>query len=184
LLVFNKIDLLPPDDMEILDEAIAMYEAIGYRCLSISLKQKKGTDQLRKELEGKVTLITGHSGVGKSTLLNTFLPESGQKTSDISGYSLKGKHTTTFAEMFMLDEKTYIIDTPGIKDFGLVEISKEELSHYFPEMRAYLGHCRFNNCLHVDEPGCAVLAALKRGEIHPSRYTSYLSMLLGEDSRR
>jgi len=129
-------------------------------------------------------MIAGHSGVGKSTLVNKLSPEIGQQVKEISDFSLKGKHATTFAEMFELEADTFLIDTPGIKELGFIDMEDWEISHYFPEMRKFLGSCKFNNCLHLHEPGCVVVKALKRGEIHVSRYLSYLSMLEGKDNRR
>ena len=134
-------------------------------------------------LSHKTTLISGHSGTGKSSLINALHPIFELKTGAISAASSKGKHTTTFAEMHVIDNKTFIIDTPGIKDFGVVEMQKEEISHYFPEMRKLLGKCRFSNCLHINEPGCAVLEAVGKGNISTERYESYLSILRNEDNR-
>ncbi len=132
---------------------------------------------LKALLKDKVTLLSGHSGVGKSTFINAVFPELKLKTQDVSGWSGKGLHTTTFAEMFDLPEGGKIIDTPGIRELGLVDIPKEELSHYFPEMRAIINHCKFNNCMHLNEPGCAIKAAVEEGDIHLDRYLSYCNIL-------
>ena len=181
LLVFNKIDIYRDDAAELLREYERIYEGIGYDCLQVSALTKSNLNLLRKKLAGKTSLFSGHSGVGKSTLLNALDPSISQKTGEISSYSNKGKHTTTFAEMFITPEGARLIDTPGIKDFGVVNMEKTEIAHYFPEMRKLLGQCRFNNCLHLEEPGCAVLKALDEGKIEPSRYYSYLSILSNED---
>ncbi len=181
LLVFNKIDIYRDDAAELLREYERIYEGIGYECLQVSALRKSNLNLLRKKLAGKTSLFSGHSGVGKSTLLNALDPSISQKTGEISSYSNKGKHTTTFAEMFITPEGARLIDTPGIKDFGVVNMEKPEIAHYFPEMRRLLGQCRFNNCLHLEEPGCAVLKALDEGKIEPSRYYSYLSILSNED---
>lgn len=184
IIVFNKKDLL--SDAELAEQArwIETYTKIGVRCLETSALYEE-QKFIREILEGKVTLLSGHSGVGKSTLLNRLAPNVQQKTSEISGYSDKGTHTTTFAEMFRLNDKTFIIDTPGIKEFGLIDMSKEELSDYFPEMRDVRLNCKFGaRCLHLTEPKCAVLAAVNAGEIAESRYASYYSMVMGEDNRK
>jgi ribosome biogenesis GTPase len=154
-----------------------MYENIGYKVLLMSLNEKKGLDELKGILKDKVSLLSGHSGVGKSTFINIILPDLALKTQDVSGWSGKGLHTTTFAEMFDLPYGGKIIDTPGIREFGLVDIEKQELSHYFPEMRVLIQDCQFNNCMHMNEPGCAVKAAVEEGSIDIDRYVSYLTIL-------
>ena len=184
ILVFNKIDLLDEDGLHIQRQLANVYQSIGYECLFISALKNKGVDNFNRHLQKKVTLLAGHSGVGKSSLINLLSPEIGQKVKEISDFSLKGKHATTFAEMFELEANTYIIDTPGIKELGMIDMEDWEISHYFPEMRQYLGECKFNNCLHVNEPGCVVLNALASGVMYESRYMSYLSMLEDEDNRR
>jgi ribosome biogenesis GTPase len=173
VLVFNKIDLL--------DE---LYESIGYKSLFTSVWKGEGIEAFKQELSLKKSLLAGHSGVGKSSLVNTIAPGLQLRTSEVSTFANKGVHTTTFAEMFEIAPDSFIIDTPGIKELGLIDIEKEELSHYFPEMRDKLGQCRFYNCTHVHEPGCAVMAALGEDEIAESRYASYLSMLDDYDNRR
>lgn len=184
VIIFNKKDLLTAEELAEQETLIQTYESIGVTCIQTSALTE--TQQaVRDLLEGKVTLLSGHSGVGKSTLLNKIAPEAAQKTSEISDYSEKGTHTTTFAEMFRLNEKTFIIDTPGIKEFGLIDMSREELSDYFPEMRDVRLNCKFGaRCLHLNEPKCAVLDALKAGTIAESRYASYFSMVMGEDNRK
>ena len=152
--------------------------------MAISVKEKQNLNDLEELFQGKTTLLTGHSGVGKSSLLNYFVPELGLKTSSISDFSSKGKHTTTFAEMHVMNENTFLIDTPGIKEFGIVDMQKAEISQYFPEMRELRNKCRFNNCLHVNEPGCAVREAVENGEIYKSRYQTYLSVLFEENDHR
>lgn len=184
VLVFNKEDLLTEEQNERRIELMEMYEKIGYKCMSISVKENTGIEDFKSLLKGKVSLLSGHSGVGKSSLINIIAPHISQKTSEVSNFAKKGVHTTTFAEMFRLDSDTYIIDTPGIKELGLVDIEDEELSHYFPEMRNKLGACKFYNCTHIHEPGCAVLEAVEKGELSVSRYQSYLSILADEDNRR
>jgi ribosome biogenesis GTPase / thiamine phosphate phosphatase len=184
VIIFNKNDILDPEDKELEEAIMYMYREIGYECFSVSAALGKGIDELRDKLSGKISLISGHSGVGKSTLLNKIDPSLELKTGEISDFSQKGTHTTTFAEMFILNEDTFIIDTPGIKELGMIDMQKEEISHYFPEMREELGNCRFNNCLHLNEPGCAVRKKLTSGEISESRYASYLSMLEEKDSYR
>ncbi|MFT6872497.1 MAG: ribosome biogenesis GTPase [Roseivirga sp.] len=184
LVVFNKKDLLNQAGIDFCHELIEMYESIGYRGSLISVLDEEGILELTGLLKDKTTLIAGHSGVGKSTLLNILVPGQVQKTGEVSTYANKGTHTTTFAEMFEMDDLTKIIDTPGIKELGLVDMQATEISHYFPEMRAYLGQCKFNNCLHTNEPGCQVLEALEAGTIEVSRYHSYLSILEDYDNRR
>ena len=161
-----------------------MYEGAGYKVFLVSAKDNEGIKPLEEELANKTTLISGHSGVGKSSLLNVILPMLELKTQGISGWSGKGQHTTTFAEMFDLPGGGRIIDTPGMREFGLVDIEKQEVSHYFPEMRERLNDCQFNNCLHVNEPGCAIKEAVANGEITEDRYVSYVNILdsIGEKS--
>ncbi len=184
IIVLNKSDVYD-EDMEKYAQALEnMYANIGYPLLHTSVVNEKGIDTLKSTLKGKKTLFSGHSGVGKSSLLNLISPGLGQKTQEVSNFAQKGVHTTTFAEMFRLPEDTYIIDTPGIKELGINEIASEELSHYFPEMRALLNQCKFNNCLHVNEPQCMVRTAVEQSRIPLSRYNSYLSMLENEDNRR
>ncbi len=184
LVVFNKKDLLNEAGIEFCQELISMYEGIGYRGSLISVLEDEGIQELKSLLKDKTTLIAGHSGVGKSTLLNILVPGQVQKVGEVSSYANKGTHTTTFAEMFEMDPSTKIIDTPGIKELGLVDMEPSEISHYFPEMRAYLGECKFNNCLHTNEPSCKVLEAFEEEKIESSRYHSYLSILEDYDNRR
>jgi len=177
IIVFNKADLYKKKEDEKFEQLKTMYEQIGYKVFLISVKSNMGIDALKEELKNKITLISGHSGVGKSSLLNLIFPELQLKTQDVSGWSGKGLHTTTFAEMFDLPFGGSIIDTPGIREFGLVDVSRQELSHYFPEMRARLVDCQFNNCLHINEPACAIKEAVANGEIHEDRYVSYVNIL-------
>lgn len=184
VILFNKNDLLESHEEAYLEELMEMYESLGYRCLSISALENKGIDKVMKLLEGKISLISGHSGVGKSQLINTLIPDLELATSEISTFANKGVHTTTFAEMFDLNETSQLIDTPGIKELGLMDIEETELSHYFPEMRALLGRCKFNNCIHLNEPKCAVKEAVSLGQIPETRFMSYLSMMEADDNRR
>lgn len=177
VIVFNKSDLYRKKEQELFQELKSMYLAIGYGVISISLKTGDGVEELKNLLANKTSLVSGHSGVGKSTFINTLFPDMALRTQEVSGWSGKGLHTTTFAEMFDLPFNGKIIDTPGIREFGLVDISRQELSHYFPEMRAVLNNCQFNNCQHINEPGCAVKAAVESGEIAESRFLSYYSIL-------
>lgn len=183
-LLFNKIDLYNKDSQGYLEQVMGLYEAIGYPCFKCSAHTGEGIAEIQELLEGKITLFTGHSGVGKSTLVNALVPDLEIKTAEISSFSDKGVHTTTFAEMFEIANNTFLIDTPGIKELGVVEMAREEISHYFPEMRARLNKCRFDNCLHLNEPGCAVQEAVKKGRIALPRYESYLSLLQNDDSHR
>jgi len=177
IIVFNKADLFKKKEDEKFGQLKAMYEQIGYKVFLISVKTNMGIDELKMEMKDKITLISGHSGVGKSSLLNLIFPELRLKTQDISGWSGKGLHTTTFAEMFDLPWGGSVIDTPGMREFGLVDVTRQELSHYFPEMRARLVNCQFNNCLHINEPGCAIKQAVVDGEINEDRYVSYVNIL-------
>jgi ribosome biogenesis GTPase len=177
IIVFNKADLYKKKEDEKFEELKTMYEQTGYKIFLISVKNNIGIEEVKKELKDKATLLSGHSGVGKSSLLNVIFPKINLKTKDISGWSGKGQHTTTFAEMYDLSFGGKIIDTPGMREFGLVDISKQELSHYFPEMRERLQDCQFNNCLHTNEPGCAVKQAVIDGKINEDRYVSYVNIL-------
>lgn len=184
VIVFNKRDLLSTEEAQSVENIIELYSGIGASCFSISAV-KDDVSNLRELLQNKTTLITGHSGVGKSTLLNRISPTIDQPVGDISAFSEKGTHTTTFAEMFRLDDKTFVIDTPGVKEWGLVDMNQQELSDYFPEMREIRLNCKFGSkCIHVNEPKCAVQDAVKNGTVAESRYNSYLSMVLGEDNRK
>lgn len=183
MLVFNKLDLFSEEGLDILEDYMSIYEGIGYPCYAVSGQQNINIDVLRNLLKDKVTLVSGHSGVGKSTLINTIEPSVNLKTGELSEWSDKGKHTTTFAEMIDLSFGGKLIDTPGIRELGVVDIEKEELSHFFPEMRARLNACRFHNCRHINEPGCVVIEAVESGEIQSSRYDSYLSIYHNQDTR-
>jgi len=178
LIVINKIDLLKGKHLAQLARWEDMYHAAGYEVLALSALDPTQIAQLRERLLGKTTLFSGHSGVGKSTLLNALIPGLGARTAAVSDWSGKGVHTTTFAEMFDLPEDAgRIIDTPGVKEFGLVDMERDELAHYFPELRALMHSCRFNNCLHLNEPGCAVRAAVEEGTLAEERYLSYAAIL-------
>ncbi|MGQ7870213.1 ribosome small subunit-dependent GTPase A [Sunxiuqinia sp. sy24] len=176
-LVFNKIDRYNGEQNKHMEELIELYEKIGYRCLKTSTKTKVGMDTLKNWMQNKTNVFAGHSGVGKSTLINTVEPDLHLKTKEISDYHQTGKHTTTFSEMFELNFGGYIIDTPGIKGFGVLEMEKEEISHYFPEMFQLLEKCQYYNCTHTHEPGCEVKKHVNEGEIADSRYFSYLGLL-------
>lgn len=178
IIVVNKVDLHSDKHREQLAIWTEMYEAIGYEVFPISALQPESIAALSNRIAGGTTLFSGHSGVGKSTLINALMPDLALRTGEVSGWSGKGQHTTTFAEMFDLPEgKGRIIDTPGVKEFGIIDMEREELSHYFPEMRRALKDCRFNNCIHIDEPGCAVKEAVAEGSITEARYESYLTIL-------
>lgn len=181
--IFNKLDLFSDEGLEILAGYQSIYTSIGYPCYQVSAMNHTNIGQVKELLTDKVTLFTGHSGVGKSTLINAILPDLELKTGEISDWSDKGQHTTTFAEMFPLPFGGFLIDTPGIRELGIIDIEKQELGHFFPEMRSRMKDCRFHNCRHINEPGCAVLEALEEGEIEPSRYESYLSIYHGHDTR-
>ncbi len=176
-IIINKTDLLKPKHYSILEEWKSIYQNIGYDVYATSLEKKEGLDVLEELIKNKVTLLAGHSGVGKSSIINYLAPEMELRVNEISEKHEKGKHTTTFATMHHLDGDTFIIDTPGIKEFGLSQIEPEELSGYFVEMKEKIQECRFNNCLHRDEPGCAIKAAFVEEEIAETRYMNYLQML-------
>jgi ribosome biogenesis GTPase len=177
ILVINKTDLLKDKQQKTLAKWQKIYGEAGYRVFAVSAPDKYSLAGLEESIKDKTTLFSGHSGVGKSTLINQLMPGIEIKTKEVSGWSGKGQHTTTFAEMFDLPGGGRIIDTPGVKEFGLIDFEKEELSHYFPEMRAMLNDCRFNNCLHINEPGCAVKQAVAEGRISEDRYASYLMIM-------
>lgn len=177
ILVFNKIDLYSQEENELLDAVINLYQTIGYKCIKVSAQTGEGVAELQKELEGKTTLLSGNSGVGKSSLINAIIPNANLRTGDISTSHGTGMHTTTFSEMFDLPASGVVIDTPGIKGFGTIDFTEAEVSHYFPEIFRTAQKCRFSNCTHRNEPGCAVLKALEEHTISQSRYASYLSIL-------
>lgn len=176
IIVFNKADLYKKKEMDKFGMLKEIYESIGYNVVLASVHTGQGIAEVKQLLHNKTTLLSGHSGVGKSTFINAVFPQFNLRTQEVSGWSGKGMHTTTFAEMFDLDGGQ-IIDTPGVREFGLVDISKQELSHFFPEMRALINDCQFNNCMHINEPGCAVKAAVNAGTVSVDRYASYLSIL-------
>jgi ribosome biogenesis GTPase len=177
VLLFNKADLYRKKEEEKFAEWQEMYAAVGYRPIRMSARTGEGLDEVRELLKDKISLLSGHSGVGKSSFLNALFPSMNLKTQEVSGWSGKGIHTTTFAEMFDLPAGGRIIDTPGMREFGLVDISRPELSGYFPEMRVYAGKCQFNNCLHMEEPGCEVKKAVQENRIPMGRYLSYCHIL-------
>lgn len=177
IIVFNKCDLYRKKEAAQYEELFERYTAIGYKVMQVSMQTSHGLPELQEVLKDKTTLLSGHSGVGKSTFINTLFPEIKLKTQEVSGWSGKGMHTTTFAEMFDLPFGGRVIDTPGIREFGLTNISRQELSHYFPEMRELLQDCQFNNCLHINEPGCAVKDAAENGLMSMERYVNYYAML-------
>ena len=181
LIVFNKTDLYDEAELKRLDDVMTLYRQIGYTCLACSAEKGNGIDELEAELCGKTTLLSGNSGVGKSTLLNLLVPNAKVRTAEICAAHDVGMHTTTFSEMFFLPQGGALIDTPGIKGFGTFDMEREEVSHYFREIFKTSAECRFGNCTHTHEPGCAVLQAVAEGRIAESRYTSYLSMLEDKD---
>jgi ribosome biogenesis GTPase len=177
VIVFNKTDVYKKKEQEKLQDLTGMYEAIGYKVVAMSVKENTGVEEVKQLLKGGVTLMSGHSGVGKSSFINAVLPDMLLRTREVRGWSGKGLHTTTFAEMFDLPFEGKIIDTPGIREFGLVNIKKQELSHYFREMLPLINDCQFNNCLHINEPGCAVKQAVADGTVTEDRYVSYYNIL-------
>jgi len=177
VIIFNKIDLLSNNDKKKLDSFINIYQSINYKCIKCVATENIGIDEIKQTINGKVALLSGNSGVGKSTLINAIIGESKAATSNISAYHQKGMHTTTFSEIYCVDNKTYMIDTPGIKGFGIVKIDENEVSHFFREIFAEGKNCRFPNCTHTHEPDCAVIKAVENGTIAESRYKSYLSII-------
>lgn len=177
---FNKCDLYSGSDQAKLDEMMALYTSIGYTCYATSVITGQGLDKVKVYLADKVTLLSGHSGVGKSALINAIEPNLNQRVGIISEHHQKGKHTTTFAEMLPLVDGGFVIDTPGIKEFGLIHFDRQEVAERFPEMRELMHDCQFNNCTHVHEPGCAVKLALSKGKISTSRYKNYISIINDE----
>jgi ribosome biogenesis GTPase len=184
IIVFNKSDLYQTKEKEKFEKVKSVYENIGYRVYSMSINENSGINEVKELLKNKTTLISGHSGVGKSSFINTIFPENIIKTQEVSGWSGKGLHTTTFAEMFDLPFGGKIIDTPGMREFAMMDIEPHELSHYFREMKALVNDCRFNNCMHIEEPGCAVKVAVEENKISPERYISYLNILGTIDNKK
>lgn len=176
-IIINKKDLYSEEELEYMRNLMFLYEQIGYQCFAVSALTGEGVEDIRSLLSGSVSLLSGNSGVGKSSLINAVCPDFKAKTGEISEIHNKGMHTTTFSEMFELDEGTYLIDTPGIKGFGTIDFEKEEVGHFFPEIFRISKDCRFGNCTHVHEPGCAVIRAVEESYISQSRYNSYLSVM-------
>ena len=181
-LLFNKIDMYSEDDLEYVDALMDMYERIGYPCRKVSALDKESVEFLKQEIDGKQVMISGHSGVGKSTLVNAIDSNINIVTNEISDAHQQGQHTTTFAEMHKLQSGGYIVDTPGIRAFGIVDLDKAVISHYFPEMRALMSECKFNNCQHLKEPKCAIKDALEANIIDESRYTTYVQLMEEDES--
>ncbi len=181
-LLFNKIDTYTPDELEYIDALCYMYEKVGYPCYKISAVNHENIEFLKEEIKDNQVMISGHSGVGKSTLVNALDPALDLKTGEISQANKQGKHTTTFAEMFKLASGGYIVDTPGIRAFGIVDLDRDVISHYFPEMRERLNACKFNNCKHLNEPKCAVKEAVESGEIFESRYATYYQLMTEDEN--
>ena len=184
IIVFNKADLYEDEELERYIELKTMYEAVGYKVLLISIEQKMGLEPLDALLKNKTTLVSGHSGVGKSSLINYLFPHLDLTTQEVSGWSGKGMHTTTFAQMYDYPGGGAVIDTPGMRELGLVNLEKEELAQYFPEMRAKMQDCQFNNCQHINEPGCAVKAAVEKGIISEARFFSYVDLWHGIEEKK
>ncbi|GAB4295862.1 MAG: ribosome small subunit-dependent GTPase A [Marinilabiliales bacterium] len=182
-IVFNKIDLYVEEHLEYIAYLIDIYREIGYECMPVSAKTNENIDVLKSLLVPGLNLFSGVSGAGKSTILNTLKPELNLKTQEISNYHLKGKHTTSFAEIFQLYDNYYVIDTPGIKGFGLYNFEKNEIYHFFPEIFKYSHKCKYHNCLHINEPGCEVIKAVESGQIAESRYRSYLNIYYDDNSK-
>lgn len=184
MLLINKTDLYDEDETEYMRNLMRLYAQIGYPCLAVSAKTGEGIDELKDKLKGKISLLSGNSGVGKSSLVNALIPDVKAKTGDLSETYDAGMHTTTFSEMFELDADSYIVDTPGIRGFGTIDFKKEEIGHYFPDIFRFAQDCRFGNCTHTHEPGCAVLQAVEEHYISESRYNSYLSILNDENEAK
>uniref|UniRef100_A0AB33IUR0 Small ribosomal subunit biogenesis GTPase RsgA n=1 Tax=Prevotella sp. GTC17254 TaxID=3236794 RepID=A0AB33IUR0_9BACT len=184
VLVFNKQDLLSEEELHYQQMMMTLYDSVGYQCVAVSAESGEGIDGLRPLLQGKVTLLSGNSGVGKSTLINRLIPGARQRTAEISDAHNTGMHTTTFSEMLEVPSGGYVIDTPGVKGFGTFDVEKEELTSYFKEIFRFSQDCRFSNCTHTHEPGCAVLKAVEDHYISVSRYQSYLSMLEDKDENK
>lgn len=181
ILLFNKMDIYTEDEKKVIQKIEDIYRSIGYETIRCSTVTGDGIARIKMMMQDKVSLFSGHSGVGKSAIINSIYPHLNLKIGEISNYHHKGKHTTTFAQMFPTGEEGFIIDTPGIKEFGLIQYSKDEIRDYFPEIRRYNNCCKFNNCLHVQEPGCAVTQAVEEGKISHSRYYNYLAILQDDD---
>jgi ribosome biogenesis GTPase / thiamine phosphate phosphatase len=181
--IINKTDLYGPGETEKMQYLSDVYTAIGYECIPVSVTRSEGLDRLKTLMQDKITLISGNSGVGKTSLLNRLDPSLDLKTGDISEYHRQGKHITTFPEMHRMPFGGFVIDTPGIRGFGVVDMEKKEIYHFFREIFRFSADCRFYNCLHLDEPGCAVRAAVENGEIDFNRYRSYLNIIEGDDSK-
>ena len=181
-MIFNKVDLYDEDGLASMRAIKQMYADVGYACYEAILGEDKSKKMIEDLIRGRINMVSGHSGVGKSSMINQLDPSLDLKTAAISDYHQKGTHVTTFAEMHEVSEKTYIIDTPGIKSFGIIDMEKEELSHYFIEMKKVLSGCKFNNCQHINEPECAVKEALSKGKISESRYRNYVEIYYSDES--